>query len=70
MCPFLLDPLIFRSVRSLYTADCRLPPSRYSNFNEDQKPGGNRVRTDDFLLAKQALSQLSYAPEDGGPGLT
>jgi hypothetical protein len=24
--------------------------------------GGKRVRTDDLLLAKQALSQLSYAP--------
>ena len=25
--------------------------------------GGERVRTDDLLLAKQVLSQLSYAPE-------
>ena len=24
--------------------------------------GGERVRTDDLLLAKQVLSQLSYAP--------
>ena len=24
--------------------------------------GGNRVRTDDFLLAGQALYQLSYTP--------
>ena len=24
--------------------------------------GGNRIRTGDFLLAKQALYQLSYAP--------
>ncbi len=24
--------------------------------------GGERVRTDDLLLAKQALSQLSYTP--------
>ena len=38
--------------------------------------GGERVRTDDFLLAKQALSQLSYTPSlsnmqtlhDGGSG--
>ena len=28
--------------------------------------GGKRVRTDDLLLAKQALSQLSYAPVPGG----
>ena len=25
--------------------------------------GGSRIRTGDFLLAKQALYQLSYAPE-------
>jgi hypothetical protein len=41
-------------------------------------PGGGRDRTDDPLLAKQVLSQLSYAPledpsrvnPDGGPGRT
>ena len=39
--------------------------------------GARRDRTDDLLLAKQALSQLSYGPacehlalEDGGPGKT
>lgn len=36
--------------------------------------GGGRDRTDDPLLAKQVLSQLSYAPvkvwEYGGPGRT
>ena len=34
--------------------------------------GGERDRTDDLLLAKQALSQLSYAPgrSNGGPGKT
>ena len=31
------------------------------------KPGGDdRVRTDDPLLAKQVLSQLSYVPLSGG----
>jgi hypothetical protein len=31
--------------------------------------GGDRNRTDDLLLAKQMLSQLSYAPDKGGgPG--
>ena len=31
--------------------------------------GGDRIRTDDPLLAKQVLSQLSYAPgRNGGPG--
>ncbi len=29
--------------------------------------GGERVRTDDLLLAKQALSQLSYAPSGNYP---
>ena len=29
-------------------------------------PGGDRTRTDDPLLAKQVLSQLSYAPSGGG----
>jgi hypothetical protein len=38
--------------------------------------GARRDRTDDLLLAKQALSQLSYGPgydarfENGGPGKT
>ncbi len=39
--------------------------------------GGNRARTDDPLLAKQVLSQLSYTPlkvkperVNGGPGKT
>ncbi len=29
--------------------------------------GGERNRTDDLLLAKQALSQLSYTPTHGDP---
>ena len=37
--------------------------------------GGDRSRTDDLLLAKQLLYQLSYTPNmlrgyDGGPGKT
>ncbi len=31
--------------------------------------GGDRNRTDDLLLAKQALSQLSYTPESQGSGI-
>ena len=31
--------------------------------------GGERDRTDDLLLAKQALSQLSYTPVQG-PGIS
>ena len=33
-----------------------------------QDGGGGRDRTDDLMLAKHALSQLSYAPKGGGPG--
>jgi hypothetical protein len=40
-------------VRTL-TSLCRL--------NSGLSPGDGRVRTDDPLLAKQVLSQLSYAP--------
>ena len=32
--------------------------------------GGERIRTDDLLRAKQALSQLSYTPNHGGPNWT
>ena len=49
-----------------------LPTSRLSSARSNQlsyRPvamkigGGDRDRTDDLLLAKQALSQLSYTPE-------
>ena len=32
----------------------------------NQNGGASRDRTDDLLLAKQALSQLSYGPGDSG----
>jgi hypothetical protein len=39
------------------------------SFSHKAKPGGaNRDRTGDLLLAKQALSQLSYGPGDPGKG--
>ena len=34
------------------------------NENRRELGGGERVRTDDLLLARQALSQLSYTPLD------
>ena len=34
----------------------------HKHKKQDESPGGDRDRTDDLLLAKQALSQLSYAP--------
>ena len=49
----------------------------HKHKKQDESPGGDRDRTDDLLLAKQALSQLSYTPlikkqqktcHFGGPG--
>ena len=41
---------------------------RRRNFHKFQRTGGGeRNRTDDLLLAKQALSQLSYTPVSGAP---
>ena len=35
----------------------------------ENRGGGERIRTDGLLRARQALSQLSYTPEScGGPG--
>ena len=34
------------------------------NSGNFKNGGGERDRTDDLLLAKQALSQLSYTPEE------
>ena len=41
-------------------ADCQRT-NRLRN-NPGDAGGGERARTDDLLLAKQALSQLSYTP--------
>ena len=46
----------------------RLPVDAKDVLADEQKtpPGGaRRDRTDDLLLAKQALSQLSYGPSRG-----
>ena len=41
---------------------------RQQNFDKFRRiGGGERNRTDDLLLAKQALSQLSYTPVSGVP---
>ena len=49
----------FNRVRTLEC--CRLA-RRTSNFVAGVAGGANRDRTGDLLLAKQALSQLSYGP--------
>ena len=38
-----------------------------STLKHQQTGGGERNRTDDFLLAKQALYQLSYTPKTDEP---
>src|SRR5579863_1152296 len=47
-------------------ASAPLPGSRPSCFAAWRGGGGERNRTDDLLLAKQALSQLSYTPSSSG----
>ena len=41
------------------------PGSRSLRSSPNAGGGGERIRTDDLLLAKQALSQLSYTPFSG-----
>jgi hypothetical protein len=48
-------PITFASLRYLDPADPQ-------NGTMPKTGGDDRVRTDDPLLAKQVLSQLSYAP--------
>ena len=51
----------FRKLKQSDSANC---------FNLGNLGGGKRDRTDDPLLAKQVLYQLSYAPVLGGSGRT
>ena len=55
----------------LTMGDPRNPRSARGNSKLVEAPsgGGERNRTDDLLLAKQALSQLSYTPETIFPGV-
>ena len=39
-----------------------LKPARKNSLGNAKHGGGERVRTDDLLRARQALSQLSYTP--------
>ncbi len=54
--------------RSLIICDCasnrqtRADPYGLPRLRHFENGGGERIRTDDILLAKQALYQLSYAP--------
>ena len=43
-------------------------PGRALGLSAPPHGGADRDRTGDLLLAKQALSQLSYGPNNGGPG--
>ena len=47
-----------------------MPPKRPKPDGETNEVGGaGRDRTDDLLLAKQALSQLSYGPANASVGV-
>ena len=62
----LLQPVDSRRVEC---STLRSKPQR-STFNSGvENGGGERDRTDDLLLAKQALSQLSYTPDKKLVGL-
>jgi hypothetical protein len=54
------EPMTFPLTKRDAMADSTPPP----NIPKDVfNGGGERVRTDDLLRARQALSQLSYTPE-------
>ena len=55
--PYWLAPIILNGRFDLNPTSVRAPI-----YIHQVNGGGGRDRTDDLLLAKQALSQLSYAP--------
>ena len=65
------DLYFFRIVKERYSrstrrAECSALKPHASALNVglwSENGGGERDRTDDLLLAKQALSQLSYTPD-------
>jgi hypothetical protein len=66
MSPLHVPPPVFKTEGGHGAVDLVSPLSISSSpapIPRHQKPGGGRRdRTDDLLLAKQALSRLSYAP--------
>ena len=59
-------PVFSRPFSEPLTIDLRDPgPSDTQEPTADAGSGDDRDRTDDPLLAKQVLSQLSYAPNPG-----
>ncbi len=69
--PYALTSLTIKS----FTAICTFPLAFFFLSNRMQLSkilgGGERARTDGLLRARQALSQLSYTPNNhGGPGRT
>ena len=47
---------------ALSSCSCASTPNELCFYSERESGGANRDRTGDLLLAKQALSQLSYGP--------
>ena len=66
--PYALTSLTIKS----FTAICTFPLAFIQSYAIVKDPGGGeRARTDGLLRARQALSQLSYTPDNhGGPGRT
>ena len=61
-----------RYSRSTHGVECstlKTKPQRSTLHSGVENGGGERDRTDDLLLAKQALSQLSYTPDKKLVGL-
>ena len=66
--PFALNSLATKYLTQILRTQCYFNST--SKLSKNKKPlmqcfsgGGERVRTDDLLRARQALSQLSYTPE-------
>jgi hypothetical protein len=56
---------LFTMTNNTGSLNCKKPNWIFPTDIQKLAGGGKRDRTDDLLLAKQALSQLSYAPVPG-----
>ena len=56
------NSLLFADIRRTHSGRLRSNQSRSTITSNQTSGGGRRDRTDDLMLAKHALSQLSYGP--------
>ena len=66
--PIRLGHMTKLSLHPSNNTPARVAPDGVSDLLQTPDGGGERTRTDDLLLAKQALSQLSYTPFSGVRG--